>query len=133
MTIRQLPVPTERLQRGIPDISNRMMPGVNTALVGQEPAEIAQRLGVRFDESFDDLDYLDIALLQIDQDTEFALVRHRGMPGGGTEIWMHTEDWNRPEVLSRVLAELGIAADELLWRLPLDFPVPPPRKPEMDA
>jgi Uma2 family endonuclease len=41
----------------------------------------------------------------------------RGMPVAGTEIWMHTQDWNRPDVLSRALTALGIPADQLLWRL----------------
>lgn len=131
--IRQIHLGEERLTRGLFDKAAAPLPRVDSALLRRSPEDIGRKFGVRFEASWDDLDHLEIALLQIDGGPQFALVRHRGAPVDGTEVWLHPEEWNRPGVLEAVLTELDVPPGDVLWRLPGDFTGSSPSRPEENA
>ena len=77
------------------------------ALVGLEPRELEERCGLRFSESFDDLDRIAGAIVETEDGRTFALVRHLGAATPGTEIWTHDASSDPGGDLRTVLTMLG--------------------------
>ncbi|HYD49560.1 MAG TPA: hypothetical protein VEB21_14485 [Terriglobales bacterium] len=90
--------------------------GVETpiALVAWEPMRLRKVCGLAFEESYDDLDAFDGALIEAESGHRFALVRRRHAPAPGTEIWSNGTDSARSD-LKEVLDTLGLDPDVVTW------------------
>lgn len=92
------------------------MPGEPIAYLDASPGELAQRLHLEFQDSFDNLDNLQIALLEIPSGRHIALIHHYGLPENVTELYVDGHEWRQHDVLDDVLDALGIVKDEVAWR-----------------
>jgi hypothetical protein len=89
------------------------------AVLGLEPAELENRYGLSFSETFDDLDRLFGVLLEIKDGHVVALVRHFGATSPGTEIWIDEQSSNPGRDLTRVLQALNLDETALTWTDPI--------------
>ncbi len=64
-------------------------PDINKAIavLNYEPDALSEKYTLKFTESYDQLDYFKAAILEVDSSKQFALVRYRGCPSPGAEIW----------------------------------------------
>lgn len=113
--MRQVLLPQEMLRVGLSYAANEIMPGHNAALVRSGLAQIAGNLGLQLQESFDSLDAVTFAILEVAGGERAALLRHRGGPDGQTEIWL-----TRPsrKLLASIRADLELADQAVLWEAP---------------
>jgi hypothetical protein len=88
------------------------------ALLRLEPAEIAQKLGIRFESAEDDLDKFQTALLCTVSGKQFALVRYDNSPGTGTEIWVNEKSANISRDLKEALEVLRMELSDVEWMHP---------------
>jgi hypothetical protein len=88
------------------------------AVVALEPRELAARCGLRFEMSGDDLDAFEGALLGTPSGKHFALVRHRGAPLPGTEVWAHSDSVDLSTDLQEALHVLDLTTKDLAWTHP---------------
>ena len=116
--VRQVPLSEEALRRGLQDQVNAAIPGVEEALIARGPDQLSRQFGIDFAESFDGLDDLTIALLQVDASIQCALIHHRGLPSAQTEVRLSTADSQWSEALTRVVQALHVDPAEVLWRRP---------------
>jgi len=84
------------------------------AVLRQEPDE----LGLRFEDDYDNLDYLRHARLDTPSGKVFALVRHRGAPASGTEVVTRDDSQSLLEDLEDVLTRLHLTREDLVWEHP---------------
>jgi hypothetical protein len=59
---------------------------MTVAMFKQEPHDFQTNNGLVFRSGYDDLDYLDFAMLTLPSGHEVTLVRHQGSPQPGTEL-----------------------------------------------
>ncbi len=116
---KQIRLPEQQLQGGLLEpVQGEHIPDEPIAVLDLEPADLEKRLGIAFQQSFDNLDYVDIALLELDSHERFALIRHRGAPSPGTEIHVpHSQASARK--LDEIVRQLGLAPADLSWRKPM--------------
>jgi hypothetical protein len=95
--------------------TRRIVPGDPVMLLAAEPADIAQQLGVTFQETFDGLVDLRLAVLELETGLRLAFARHHGQPVAGTQLWVRDEDRNQGDAADSVIDALGLQAD-VLWR-----------------
>jgi hypothetical protein len=62
------------------------IPDLEVAVVGMEPTELQKRLDISFQSSVDDLDYVDIALPELDSGDRLSLIRHQRAPSPGDRV-----------------------------------------------
>jgi hypothetical protein len=110
---RQLRIPPRQLSRGLAETD---VPGEPIAYLHAAPGALERRLHVQFQDSFDNLDSLRIALLELPTDQRVALIHHCGLPEDVTELYVDGHEWRQRDMLDDVLRSLGIAKDEVSWR-----------------
>ena len=69
-----------------------------------------------FQESFDNLDALQIAVLKLASGSRIALVHHLGFPESETELYADRDEWKHHDVVPTVLETLGIPESLVSWR-----------------
>ncbi len=85
-------------------------------VVALEPSDFEQRLGVTFHDSFDNLDYLKVAVLQMPGGPRIAIIRHRGSPTPGTDICLSEAVFDRnPAIVAQVLETLDVRGEDIVW------------------
>lgn len=87
------------------------------AVLRQEPDEL-ERVGVVFEDDYDELDYLRHAPIRGASGRLYALVRHRGSPVGGTQIVTHCDSPHPATDVDEVLAALGLERADMTWTHP---------------
>lgn len=88
------------------------------AVLRLEPAELTNHYRLRFAESHDDLDRFVAALVETEEGSNFALVRHIGAPGPGTEVWIDEECDDPRNQLAKLLDALDLDETDLTWVAP---------------
>ncbi len=117
----QVPLPDEALAGGLAALSEEKVPWWPVAILALEPSEIEQRYHIKFYDSFDNLDYLKVAVLDLCSGVRVALKRHRGTPGPGTDICVPEEIFKHDSaIVSEVVDALGLHPDDVLWSRPQD-------------
>jgi hypothetical protein len=82
----QVPLQPEQLEHGLAASSNEEAPCVPITMTAADPAALESRWGLRFDDSFDNLDYVKVAVVQLQDGPRLTLLRHRGSPVPGIEL-----------------------------------------------
>ena len=82
----QVPLRPEQLERGLAASSNAEVPSVPITVIAADPADLESRWGIRFDDSFDDLDFIKVAVVQLRDGPRLTLLLHRGSPVPGIEL-----------------------------------------------
>jgi DNA-directed RNA polymerase specialized sigma24 family protein len=102
-------IPLSQMERGLAQ---------PVATIDLEPAEISSRLGVQFENSRDDLDELEAAVVCGKSGRQFALVRHLHQPNDGTDILTNERSRNLTDDLREILRVLQLSIHELRWTHP---------------
>jgi hypothetical protein len=55
-------------------------------MIAADPADLESRWGIRFDDSFDNLDYVKVAVVQLRDGPRLTLLLHRGSPVPGIKL-----------------------------------------------
>jgi hypothetical protein len=82
----QVPLRPEQLERGLAASSNEEVPSVPITMIAADPADLESRWGISFDDSFDNLDSVKVAVVQLRGGPRLTLLRHRGSPVPGIEL-----------------------------------------------
>ena len=85
------------------------------AVLALEPEELSRTRDLGFQDSYDDLDDLKVAIVATERAT-YALVRHRNSPSPGTEV--HAPAGNPELALSDLLTKLKLSEADVLWTRP---------------
>jgi hypothetical protein len=83
-----------------------------------EPAEITSRVGLKFENTHDDLDELEAAVFRANTGRQFALIRHRHQPKAGTDILVNERSRDLSAALRDALQVLQFEPRELQWTNP---------------
>lgn len=136
LSLRQIPLTREQLVAGLASMSRQTVPESVHLVVQAEPMDFERRLDIRFQETFDNLDRAQIAILETSAGTRFALLRHRGAPIKGTEIAMVDPEVKRTEI-DALIKEMGLSSSDVIWRKPSGPVTATPRQqgssPSIDA
>jgi hypothetical protein len=78
----QVPLRPEQLEHGLAASSNEEVPSVPITMIAADPADLECRWGIRFDDSFDNMDYVKVAVVQLRDGPRLTLLfhLHRGSP-----------------------------------------------------
>ncbi len=100
------------------DIKKWLLP-INkaVAVIKYEPEYLEKKLPIVFSESFDDLDYFKIAVLELCSGKQFCLIRYRGNSSGGTEIWVSKDSLNFNLEINEILDALNLYVSDIKWIL----------------
>lgn len=82
----QVPLRWDQLERGLPSLSNEEVPAVPIVMVAADPSELEARYGLHFDDTFDNLDYVKVAVVQLNSGARLTLLVHRGNPVPSVEL-----------------------------------------------
>jgi hypothetical protein len=90
--------------------------GLDTCLaIGRlEPSEFAERLGIAFSDTQDDLDLMKAALPRLESGKQYALVQHRGLVGRGTSILTNLFSRSLSADFEEVLAMFELSRGDLV-------------------
>ena len=91
---------------------------VTVAMFKQEPHDFQTNNGLVFRSGFDDLDYLDFAILNLPSGHEVTLVRHQGSPQPGTELCVRFDLDIVAAVIRETCTFLNINESSLQWTHP---------------
>ena len=84
------------------------------AVLNLEPAEISARYGIRFTVDRDDLDFADVATVELGSGRHLIFVRYRNHPSPGTEVGADLEDdWI--EARQELLQALRLDRSAVTW------------------
>ena len=116
---RQIPIPDAQLKAGVYGPANRLVPwGMIATLVPRAQA-LTTRAGIQFADSFDDVDALKVALIEMPSAVLVALVDHLDAPVPAMEVHANVSDAPAVErLLQEVLAALDLTDDAVGWRRP---------------
>jgi hypothetical protein len=94
--------------------------GDPVAVIRAEPEQLTRELGLKFVRGHDDLDYLRLAAVSLNDGHPFLLVRHEGKPDAGTEIISSTTAPSRDlsSELGRLLQALHVGPGHVVWTHP---------------
>ena len=84
--LSQVPLRLEQLEHGLAASSNEDVPSVPITMIAADPADLESQWGIHFDDSFDNLDYVKVAVVQLQAGPRLTLLRHRGSPVPGIEL-----------------------------------------------
>jgi DNA polymerase III psi subunit len=87
-----------------------------------EPEQISKRAGIQFQETYDDLDYLQLAVICTASNKKFALTRHLHAPVQGVVIHSSSDSKTLAEDLKDILRALEVKSSEVSWVNP-DVPI----------
>lgn len=113
-SFRQVPLPTPKLEQGLSAFSNEDIPGVPVSMIAPEPSDLEHR-GIYFAQSFDDLDYVQVAVVQLNAGPRLALIRHQGNPMPGTEICAVDASAASHQAVATLAEILGVRRGDILW------------------
>jgi hypothetical protein len=88
---------------------------MTVAMFDREPHDLQTNNGLVFRSGYDDLDYLDFAMLTLPSGHEVTLVRHQGSPQPGTELCVRSDLNTVAEVISETCRFLNINEANLQW------------------
>jgi hypothetical protein len=88
---------------------------MTVAMFKQEPHDFQANNGLIFRPGYDDLDYLDFAMLTLPSGHDVTLVRHKGSPQPGTELCVRSDLENFALVTRETCAFLNIDESSLQW------------------
>jgi hypothetical protein len=110
------------------------VPWFPVAVLAEDPDALETRLGVTFQDTLDQLDYLRLVLLELPSGLRAALLRHRGAHGSGTDLYIlpqqrvsvaalrrHMDaaiDSIQDAVLTEIVEALGLDREEVDWVRP---------------
>jgi hypothetical protein len=139
---RQVVLSAEQLASGLtahpafpePPPDAEPVPWEPIALLQAEPGQLEQRLGVQFQDSADDLDYLRLAVIDLSGGLRIGLVRHVRNPTPGTDVRILPEQLTSVEALrqnlagaidqiqgsalQRIMDGLGLVPHDFIWTRP---------------
>jgi hypothetical protein len=93
-----------------------MTPATMTvAMFDREPHDFQINNGLVFRSGYDDLDYLDFAMLTLPSGHDVTLVRHKGSPQPGTELCVRSDLDTVALVIRETCAFLSINESALQW------------------
>lgn len=88
---------------------------MTVAMFDREPQDFQINNGLVFRSGYDDLDYLDFAILTLPSGHDVTLVRHQGSPQPGTELCVRSDLENVASVILETCAFLNITKFDLQW------------------
>lgn len=88
-----------------------------------EPEQISKRVGIQFQETYDDLDYLQLAVIRTSSNKKFGLTRHLHAPVQGVVIHSSADSKTLAEDLKDILRTLEVQSSEVSWVNP-DVSIP---------
>jgi hypothetical protein len=116
---RQILIPKAQLDAGVYGPANKLVPWGMIATLQPRAQTLAEHVGLRFADSFDEVDTLKVALIETPSATLVALVDHLGAPVPATEVHASVSDAGTAgRLLSEVLAALRLSDAEVSWRRP---------------
>src|SRR5579883_851489 len=103
VAFRQVVIPEDQVRQGLPKLPYWEVPAtLPFAITKLEPLDLEDRLGIKFQASFDDLDFLSLAVLALPSGYRFSLIRHWG-GAPGTGIYTLERDIDSAEMRKTVL------------------------------
>jgi hypothetical protein len=72
-----------------------------------------------FEDTVDDLDYVQEATIELADGWQFGLRRHRGAPMRGVAVYVVTDEAHMAGALRSLLQALGLRREQLAWVSPL--------------
>jgi hypothetical protein len=88
---------------------------MTVAMFDQEPHDFQTNNGLVFRSGYDDLDYLDFAMLTLPSGHDVTLVRHKGSPQPGTELCVRSDLDHVALVIRETCTFLNINESNLQW------------------
>jgi hypothetical protein len=88
---------------------------MTVAMLKQEPHDLQTNNGLVFRSGYDDLDYLDFAMLTLPSGHDVTLVRHQGSPQPGTELCVRSNLDSVAAVILETCMFLNIDESSLQW------------------
>jgi hypothetical protein len=85
------------------------------AVLPWEPEEMP----LSFEDTWDDLDYVKEANIELPDGWQFGLRRHRGSPTHGVAAYVVADESQMAEALRSLLKALHLQRDQLVWVSPL--------------
>jgi hypothetical protein len=114
--LRQIAIPQSQLEAGIYGPTNTLVPWGAIATLRPRAVDIAAQIKLHFDLSFDDVDQLQVALLELTPSTRIALVDHLRAPVPATEVHANVDDAvTARQLLMAILAHLQLGEDAVTW------------------
>lgn len=106
----------EVVQRDIEDWSRSVNRAV--ALFKFSPLELTERHQLSFSESYDDLDYFKVSVVELGElEEQIAFLRHKHNPVPGTQLWIH-ENADGLGTIKKVIEIFGWSFQDVLWISP---------------
>jgi hypothetical protein len=87
---------------------------VRAFMVRQPIEELAGRFRIELEKSWDQLDDVKAAYIRVRRES-YAIVRHLGYPGPGTEVWL-IRDGHSEDAIPFFLETFGLTEEDVLWR-----------------
>ena len=124
---------TRRTDQPEPTVAE-LVPWEPVVVLVPEPGDLHARLGIAFQETHDQLDYLQLAVLDLASGRRIALIRHSRNQATGTEVHVLPQqftsatdlpgviaaiDRHQDALVTETLSALGIDAQEVSWRRPI--------------
>jgi hypothetical protein len=114
---RQIPIPPSQLADGVYGPTNTIVPWGIIATLRPRAQDIASSSALEFQQSFDEVDYLQVAVLELAPSLNVALVEHRGAPVPATEVHANITDPRLAAgILHALLRALSLGDDAVTWR-----------------
>jgi hypothetical protein len=88
---------------------------MTVAMFKQEPHDFSTNTDLIFRSGYDDLDYLDFAMLTLPSGHDVTLVRHQGSPQPGTELCVRSDLDVVASVILETCAFLNVNKSNLQW------------------
>jgi hypothetical protein len=88
---------------------------MTVAMFDREPHDLSENTDLVFRSGYDDLDYLDFAMLTLPSGRDVTLVRHQGSPQPGTELCVRSNLEDVASVIRETCVFLSINESSLQW------------------
>ena len=88
---------------------------MTVAMFDREPHDLTANTNLVFRSGYDDLDYLNFAMLTLPSGHDVTLVRHQGSPQPGTELCVLSNLENVASVISETCILLSVNESSLQW------------------
>lgn len=119
MSYRQIRFSEEQLRAGLDSRLNWTSPGEYLAELRLEPAHLQEQFGIQFQPSFDQLDHLNVARVELPSKRQVTFIRHCGSPRAGTLVSADVKDIaSSTDLVDEVLTALGMDPSHVTWRAP---------------
>jgi hypothetical protein len=113
----QIPIPPTLLEHGVYGPQNALVPWGAIATLALRATDLARHVSIEFAQSYDDLDYLQVALLDVPPVGRVALVDHLHAPEPGIEIHANVDDPIAADrAIAAVLQALKLPPTVVKWR-----------------